>query len=284
MWSMFRGRGGQGPEPGDEEFRGVLGGVLGDVLGEEPEPELEPEPEPEIEPIIVLGNIIPNISDQDYNINDPQDNILMAEPVVDQEDNVNVRDRARARINRMSNQGVDVASELPEVSSVQVPRLRRVSELESRMGPRTRKNKTKEKNKKIDPELDPEIMEDIEKHLIDISKARDFKFLSLKIIRDRLSEKIGKDMTPYKKYIKSIVIKLIVSDPIQFPPGVYASMKRKKPKNTKKRKKPKNTKKKKKPKNTKKKNKPKNTKKHKKNKRKATKRRNNFLSKFINLI
>ena len=125
------------------------------------------------------------------------------------------------------------------------------------------KNKIKKKNKKIDSELDseldPEIMEVIEKHIYSMAQAHDFETLSLKIIRDRLQGLIAKDITPYKQYIKSIVFKTIDEEeehhPKAYSPGVYASMKRKKPKNTKKKRRPKNTKKhkKKKPKNTKKK-------------------------------
>ena len=94
MW-MFQGRrGNQDPDPdpnpnpdSDEGFE--------DAQEVEPEPELEPEPE--IEPRIVsgenylpdqvlMGNIIPNIPDRDYNMNIPQSNIIMAEPLETQRD------------------------------------------------------------------------------------------------------------------------------------------------------------------------------------------------------
>lgn len=93
---MFQGRrGNQDPDEEfeDEEFEEFKDAQEGPEL--EPEPELDSEHE--IEPRIVsgehhlpdqvlMGNIIPNIPDQDYNMNIPQSNIIMAEPLETQRD------------------------------------------------------------------------------------------------------------------------------------------------------------------------------------------------------
>ena len=82
MW-MFQGRRGNPNPDSDEDFE--------DAQEVEPELELEPEIEPRIvsgehhfPDEVLMGNIIPNIPERDYNI--PQSNIIMAEPLETQID------------------------------------------------------------------------------------------------------------------------------------------------------------------------------------------------------
>jgi hypothetical protein len=54
----------------------------------------------------------------------------------------------------------------------------------------------------------------LEQHIAEMASSSDFELLSLKMIRDRLADRLGKDMSPYKKQIKALVIKKISEDPL----------------------------------------------------------------------
>lgn len=54
----------------------------------------------------------------------------------------------------------------------------------------------------------------LEQHIAEVASSSDFEQLSLKMIRDRLADRLGQDMSPYKKQIKALVIKKICADPL----------------------------------------------------------------------